>query len=90
MDNDELIPKRLRHRVRVLGELLGESMTQQLGEDFLAEVENIRHLAKRRRQEGNAVDKAQLRALIHRLDDENLVSIARAFNQFLNLSLIHI
>ena len=86
MDNDELIPKRLRHRVRVLGELLGESMTQQLGEDFLAEVENIRHLAKRRRQEGNAVDKAQLRALIHRLDDENLVSIARAFNQFLNLT----
>ena len=86
MDYDDLISKRLRHRVRVLGELLGESMTQQLGEDFLAEVENIRQLAKRRRKQGSASDKAQLRALIHGLDDEHLVSVARAFNQFLNLT----
>ncbi|MGI9322000.1 MAG: phosphoenolpyruvate carboxylase, partial [Pseudomonadales bacterium] len=96
----ELISKRLRHRVRTLGEILGETMTAQHGEGFLAKVEEIRHLAKSRRQhnsdtsgadsnDGDASagsDHDKLRQVLTSLDDSNLIFIARAFNQFLNLS----
>ena len=48
---DELISKRLRYRVRVLGNLLGKTMTAQHGDTFLEKEEEIRLLAKSRRQE---------------------------------------
>ena len=82
---EELVSRRLRHRVRVLGDLLGQTMAAQLGEDFLEKVENVRHLAKTRRQEGQG-DFARLREVLSDLDEEELISIARAFNQFLNLT----
>jgi len=81
----ELISRRQRHRVRVLGELLGEAMMDQHGEDFLAKVEEIRHLAKARRQSRNE-EQNQLQEVLKSLDDDYLISIARAFNQFLNLA----
>ena len=49
----ELISRQLRHRVRVLGNLLGQTMAQQQGEEFLRKEEEIRLLAKSRRQNGN-------------------------------------
>lgn len=82
---DELISRRLRHRVRVLGELLGETMTDQHGQAFLEKVEEIRLLAKTRRQKGEKTATA-LQEVLASLDDEFLVSVARAFNQFLNLA----
>ncbi len=82
---EELVSRRLRHRVRVLGDLLGQTMAAQLGEDFLEKVEHVRHLAKTRRQEGQG-DFARLREVLSDLDEEELISIARAFNQFLNLT----
>jgi phosphoenolpyruvate carboxylase len=81
---DELISKRLRHRVRVLGELLGETMTDQYGDEFLNKVEEVRLLAKDRRQ-GEHDDKT-LHDVLRSLDDQNMISVARAFNQFLNLA----
>ena len=78
---DELISKRLRHRVRTLGTILGETMTSQRGESFLAKVEEIRHLAK-----SFSDNHDQLREVLTDLDDDNLIYIARAFNQFLNLT----
>ena len=85
---DELISKRLRHRVRVLGELLGETMTDHHGEAFLHKVEEIRQLAKERRQsqEPDKTKDQALLSVLKSLDDEYLVSVARAFNQFLNLA----
>lgn len=83
---DELISRRLRHRVRVLGELLGETMTDQFGYDFLEKVEEIRLLAKERRQHEERSDMASLQDVLKSLDDDNMVSVARAFNQFLNLA----
>ena len=81
----ELISQRQRHRVRVLGELLGEAMTDQHGKDFLDKVEEIRHLAKARRQD-DASPQNQLQEVLRSLDDDYLIYVARAFNQFLNLA----
>ena len=82
---DELLSRRLRHRVRVLGELLGETMSDQFGYEFLEKVEEIRLLAKSRRLHGVSVDDSELQDVLNSLDDEYMVSVARAFNQFLNL-----
>tara|TARA_E500000331_G_scaffold238282_1_gene228627 strand:+ start:1923 stop:4529 length:2607 start_codon:yes stop_codon:yes gene_type:complete len=82
---EELVSRRLRHRVRVLGDLLGQTMAAQLGDEFLEKVEQIRLLAKTRRQEGHG-DFAQLREVLADLDEDQLISVARAFNQFLNLT----
>ena len=86
----ELIPRRLRHRVRTLSTILGETMTHQHGEAFLAKVEEIRLLAKANRQSADddsaTGDHRKLRQVLRTLDDEYLISIARAFNQFLNLT----
>lgn len=81
----ELISRRQRYRVRILGELLGEAMTDQHGQDFLAKVEEIRHLAKARRQ-STGDEQNQLQTVLKSLDDDYLISVARAFNQFLNLA----
>ena len=82
---DELISKQLRYRVRVLGNLLGQTMAQQHGEEFLSKEEEIRLLAKSRRQNGND-EQQKLQQVLTQLDDDDLISIARAFNQFLNLT----
>lgn len=73
----------LRENVRLLGDCLGESMSNHLGAEFLEKVENIRLLSKDGRQSG---DSAALIAALEALDDKEIVPVARAFNQFLNLS----
>ncbi len=80
------ISKRLRYRVRILGELLGETMTDHRGEAFLQKVEEIRLLAKERRQTAEEDKDHALQNVLKSLDDEYLISVARAFNQFLNLA----
>lgn len=82
---EELISRRLRHRVHVLGDLLGQTMTQQHGDDFLKKVEQIRLLAKTSRQQGVG-DFEKLQAVLSELDEDQLIFVARAFNQFLNLT----
>ena len=81
---DELISRRLRHRVRILGDILGETMIDQQGPEFVEKIEDIRVLAKQRRQDG-ASDQA-LHSALQSLNGDTLVSVARAFNQFLNLA----
>lgn len=73
----------LRENVRLLGDCLGESMSNHLGEGFLEKVENIRQLSKDGRQSG---DSAALIQALEALEDKEIVPVARAFNQFLNLS----
>lgn len=73
----------LRENVRLLGDCLGESMSNHLGEGFLEKVENIRLLSKDGRQTG---DSAALIQALEALEDKEIVPVARAFNQFLNLS----
>ena len=73
----------LRENVRLLGDCLGESMSNHLGEGFLEKVEKIRLLSKDGRQSG---DSASLIEALEALEDKEIVPVARAFNQFLNLS----
>jgi phosphoenolpyruvate carboxylase len=82
---EELISRQLRHRVRLLGDLLGETMSDHKGEDFLAKAEEIRILAKMRRQ-GDDARLEQLHTVLGALDADNFISVARAFSQFINLT----
>ncbi|AXM98242.1 phosphoenolpyruvate carboxylase [Pseudomonas plecoglossicida] len=76
------IDVRLREDVHLLGELLGETIRQQHGEAFLQKIEDIRHSAKAdRRGPGE-----QLSSTLADLAEEDLLPVARAFNQFLNLA----
>ncbi|ATB66524.1 phosphoenolpyruvate carboxylase [Pseudomonas mosselii] len=76
------IDLRLREDVHLLGELLGETIRQQHGEAFLQKIEDIRHSAKAdRRGQGE-----RLSSTLGDLAEEDLLPVARAFNQFLNLA----
>ncbi|WP_087503425.1 phosphoenolpyruvate carboxylase [Pseudomonas sp. SID14000] len=76
------IDVRLREDVHVLGELLGETIRQQHGEAFLQKIEGIRHSAKADRRGAGE----QLSSTLADLAEEDLLPVARAFNQFLNLA----
>lgn len=76
------IDVRLREDVHVLGELLGETIRQQHGEAFLQKIEDIRHSAKADRRSAGE----QLSSTLADLAEEDLLPVARAFNQFLNLA----
>ncbi len=73
----------LRDNVRLLGQMLGDTIQQDLGPEFLEKVEDIRTKAKAARA-GEGSQEALLTALGN-LPEKELVPIARAFSQFLNL-----
>ncbi len=79
------IDARLREEVHQLGELLGETIRSQRGAAFLDKIERIRKGAKGARR-GSAAGAEQLSATLNQLDDDELLPVARAFNQFLNLA----
>jgi phosphoenolpyruvate carboxylase len=75
----------LRGNVSFLGTLLGETIAAAEGDDFLALVEQIRVLSKSAR-EGDQGARDQLLSVLRNLDNEQLLPVARAFAQFLNLA----
>ena len=75
----------LRGNVGLLGQLLGKTIKDHLGEEFLAKIETIRQLAKSSRQ-GNEEARQNLLDTLHGLSDDELLPVARAFSQFLNLA----
>ena len=79
------IDARLREDVHQLGELLGNTISAQRGPDFLEKIERIRKGAKGARQ-GSAAGAEQLSASLDQLADDELLPVARAFTQFLNLA----
>lgn len=79
------IDARLREDVHQLGELLGDTIRSQRGAAFLDKIERIRKGAKGARR-GSAAGAEQLSATLNQLDDDELLPVARAFNQFLNLA----
>ncbi|WP_210396951.1 phosphoenolpyruvate carboxylase [Motiliproteus sediminis] len=74
----------LRDNVRLLGQLLGNTISRDRGPEFLDKVELIRKLSKDARS-GKARTEDLIRAL-KALKEEELVPMARAFSQFLNLA----
>ena len=79
------IDARLREDVHQLGELLGNTISAQRGTVFLDKIERIRKGAKAARR-GSAAGAEQLSASLEQLADDELLPVARAFNQFLNLA----
>ncbi|MCL6306429.1 phosphoenolpyruvate carboxylase [Pseudomonas syringae] len=79
------IDARLREDVHLLGELLGNTIREQRGAEFLDKIERIRKGAKAGRR-GSAEGAEQLSSSVDGLGDDELLPVARAFNQFLNLA----
>ena len=83
------IDVRLRENVHLLGELLGDTIREQYGEAFLEKIERIRRGAKADRRRDSGVDSQPVEHLSSSLDElgeDELLPVARAFNQFLNLA----
>lgn len=75
----------LRDDVRRLGENLGRAIAEDRGEPFLQCIEEIRALAKAVRN-GEDSDWQRLSQYLADIPAEDMVDVARAFNQFLNLA----
>ncbi len=75
----------LRDDVRLLGNLLGETLQQQVGQEFFEQIETIRYLAKQAR-DGDNVARTQLDDMLSNLSEQELLPVARAFTQFLNFA----
>ena len=81
----DALPDRLRSDVRILGTILGEVIADARGTEFVDTIEEIRAVAKEARasHEGSL---QMLGELLKTIEEDELVDIARAFNQFLNLA----
>lgn len=79
------LPETLRENVRLLGELLGETLLKHEGQAVFSKVEEIRKLGKaiNKASEG---DSQQLVDLLDKVGDADILPIVRSFNQFLNLA----
>jgi phosphoenolpyruvate carboxylase len=77
--------KPLRDDVRLLGELLGDTVKQFAGEEVFETVERVRALAKSGRT-GNQQAFAELADVLAGMSLDKALPIARAFAQFLHLA----
>lgn len=80
-----MLPEILRENVRLLGELLGENILEHEGSSVYKKTEEIRALAKSLVEDDTA-NAGPLVKLLGSLEDKDILPIARAFNQFLNLA----
>lgn len=75
----------MRSHVSMLGSMLGETIKDALGDKILQRVENLRLLSKSSRA-GNSEDRKALLSALENLSNDELLPVARAFSQFLNLT----
>src|SRR3954447_26490849 len=75
----------LRDDVRLLGELLGETLRQREGQELYDTVERVRALAKHRRAV-RVLDVDALAGVLRDLPVEAALPVARAFSHFLTLA----
>lgn len=91
MDNNR-ISQSLRDNTNLLGTMLGQTIADAEGQDFFNKIETIRQMAKSSRSDsGNlgdlkAYDHKELADYLGDLSNEEMLSVARAFSHFLNLS----
>ena len=74
----------MRSNVNMLGTLLGNAIKRATGNETFDLVEMVRQLSKSA-QQGDTQAHNELLKLIENLNDDDLLHVARAFNQFLNL-----
>ncbi|GLS25719.1 phosphoenolpyruvate carboxylase [Marinibactrum halimedae] len=75
----------LKENIRLLGRVLGQTISSAHGDEVLEQVEAIRKIAH---DSSNNDEKArsELTSLLSSLSNEQMLIVARAFNQFLNLA----
>jgi len=75
----------IRNNVRTLGQLLGQTIAVEKGDEWVEKIEKVRHLS---RDVINADQEAlqQLQALFSKTNEQDMLVYARAFSQFLNLA----
>lgn len=79
------IDSALRDDVRLLGDLLGETLRSQVSEEFFSTVERVR-LASKGARAGSMADARKLEKTLAKLPAETILALARAFTQFLGLA----
>lgn len=72
----------MRSNVSMLGKLLGDTIKDAMGENILEKVETIRKSSRA----GNEKHRQQLLSTLQNLSNDELLPVARAFSQFLNLA----
>ena len=85
MPQTQVIKSSLKQDIHLLGSLLGEVLSEQEGEELLQIVEKVRKLAKSARK-GKREAWEKLQAVLSQLSISEMLSVARAFSQFLALA----
>ncbi len=75
----------LLEMVRYLGSELGQIIQEHLGEEWLNKIENIR-IEGRKSSLGDVQSSDQLQQLFKEMSNDELLTVGRAFSQFLNLA----
>lgn len=75
----------IRTNIQMLGDFLGETIRDSQGSDILDLIENIRVLSKNSRN-GDEQARQKLLDILANISIENVIPVARAFSQFLNLT----
>ncbi len=75
----------LKETVRFLGSTLGDTISAQLGQEWLQRIEDIR-ISGRESFNGDEDCSQKLKALFSEISNEELLTVGRAFSQFLNLA----
>lgn len=75
----------MRNNINMLGRFLGETIQEAQGDDILGLIENIRILSRNSRS-GDDKARAALLDTLSNISTDNIIPVARAFSQFLNLT----
>lgn len=75
----------IRSNIQMLGDFLGETIRDSQGSDILELIENIRVLSRDSRN-GDEQSRQKLLDMLANISTENVIPVARAFSQFLNLT----
>ncbi len=76
----------LRADIRRLGNQLGEALVRQQGRELLDQVEDIRALTKRIREEGDPLAADELTERLAKLDLDGTIQLVRAFTTYFYLA----
>ncbi len=83
---DPMNVESLQEQVRIVGNLLGEVIKEQEGEDLLNSVETLRQGYISLRHKDDDKKRQELMAFIEKLDSDQLAKVTRSFNIFYVLS----
>lgn len=75
----------MRSNIHMLGDFLGETIRDTQGSEILDLIENIRMLSRASRS-GDEKSREQLLDILANISNEDVIPVARAFSQFLNLT----